>query len=517
MLNQLYEYGIVNLWTYENVAKLTIVFEHLQQEVIPTKYWFDLSKYDFMQELINETQTKVEEFVTATKQLEKSWSREVLEAEGVSALDYYMERKESGLKLFDFYYHRSKKILKDFFIDSQKTFNDSEVDELHKNLYTIKRNEYWLSKNKSRIRQFWGSGYEETQTDFTLLRTQYEIAYKLSNEYTTDNTRSEFITSMLESERYENMIKLLTQVEEKLKRLPYEQLLHILPGDASVLNQIDLFTMETAISSFLTIVRNLENDYELLLKHAKGTVKAETFGLEELRKAIYTIERIAHKKAWLKKYHLKIKEVFRYEQINLDTDWNALKEKLFNTDLKEFFHSFHEINQKEELSFYQESMDWKGILHAFLDDMAPVHEDYLLKNMTTLLELSRMTPKMKQSIMEYIVNDLSKEYEIRDAFIYKKGEAQISMRIPKETKKKREVETIAPLELKAGIITLIKVNYEMTLDEIQKMMAYLLEYPRRTKKYNDIVEQMVRELQREEMICRYSGGFRVEEVDLTEK
>ena len=136
MARQLSRFGLVKEWTYQSLLELTRMFDYVRKDIIPTRYWFDLTKYDFMQELMNETQTKVEEFLTASKRLNQSWSREVLEAENVAALDYYMERKTAGLKLFDLNFHKCKKMLKDLFTDEYKTFQDTEIEELNESVYT---------------------------------------------------------------------------------------------------------------------------------------------------------------------------------------------------------------------------------------------------------------------------------------------------------------------------------------------------------------------------------------------
>ena len=510
IVRQLSGFGLAKEWTYHSLMELILLFDCVQKDIIPTRYWFDLTKYDFMQELINETQTKVKEFMSASKRLNQSWSREVLEAEKVAALDYYMERKTAGLKLFDINYHKCKKMLRDLFTDEYRTFQDSEIEELNQNLYSIKRNEYWLSKNLSRIQQFWGKGYQETDTDFALLRTQYAIMYRLSAEYTQEDTRKQLITAMLEEESYENLTKIIAQLKEELQSISYQELFAILPCQLEEVEQIRIDLVENTLKRFYEVAKHLSKDFDTLCSFRHLDYAKADFQLEDMRKILYSLERVVQKQDWLKKHQNKIKEVFRKEEITLDTDWNALREKLFRTDRKDIFPVYEIVDKISCLKACGGQPQLVDVLRDVLACESPMKEEVLCKRMVQILELVRMTPKMKAELRELLETELANEYFIEGDFIYSKGEQKLALRIPKEGQEKREIGLIAPMELKAGIVTLLDINYEMTMDEIGKEIASLLGYPRRTKKFNDIVEQAVRELQRIDKINRYSGGFRIQ-------
>lgn len=503
-------FGLMKDWSYQSLMELTLLFDYVQKDIVPTRFWFDLTKYDFMQELMNETQTKVEEFMTASKRLNQSWSREVLEAEKVAALDYYMERKTASLKLFDLNFHKSKKMLKDLFIDEYRTFQDTEIEELNQHVYCIKRNEYWLSKNLSRIQQFWGEGYQETDTDFALLRTQYAIMYRLSAEYTQEDTRKQLITAILEEESYENLTKLIAQLKEELQSMPYQELFAILPCEVEESEQIRIDIVANTVKRFYEMIKHLCEDLDTLCSFRHLGHVNHDFQIEDMRKTVYSLERVVQKQDWLKKHQNKIKEVFRNEEVTLDTDWNALREKLFRTDVKESFPVYEVVDKTSFLASEGGQLKLLEALRSVLECESPMKEEVLYKRIVQILDLVRMTPKMKAEIHELLETELSNEYYLEETFIYAKGNQKLALRIPKEGQEKREISLIAPLELKAGIITLLDVNYEMTMDEIGKEIASLLGYPRRTKKFNEIVEQAVRELQRIDKINRYSGGFRIQ-------
>lgn len=507
-------FGLKKHWNYQMLVELTVLFDSINKDVIPTRYWFDQSKYDFIQELMNETQTKVEEYQTAYKQLTQTWSVKVLEPENVAALDYYMERRESGMKLFDLNFHKAKKMLKDLFVDEYRSFQDSEIEQLNTNVYCIKRNEYWISKNQTRIRQFLGNAYQETETDFSLLRTQYAIINRLGSEFVEVDTAKQFTTVMMEEERFQTLMNLVATVQQALEGLPYEQLLEQMPCDKSEVMGDDIIYVAQILQGFFTTLTHLQSDYQHFIEYQHVTLSGETFQLEDLRKNLYCLERITQKKEWLKKNQLKIKELFRNEEPTMETDWNALKDKLFHTDVKDCFQVYEIVDKSSYVEANGGQLDTLSILRYILSMESPIKEEILYKRITSILEYARMTPKLKQEIIGYLENEMKEEFYLEDGFFYEVGNDALMLRISGSEEEKRDISLIAPKELKAGILKLVEINYEMTLDEIGKGISGLLGYPRRSKKLNDTIEQAVRELSRENAIRRYSGGFRIHTIEM---
>ena len=507
-------FGLKKHWNYQMLVELTVLFDSISKDVVPTRYWFDPNKYDFMQELMNETQTKVEEYQTAYKHLTQTWSVKALEPDNVSALDYYMERREFGMKLFDLNFHKAKKMLKDLFVDEYRSFQDSEIEQLNTNVYCIKRNEYWLSKNQTRIRQFLGNAYQETETDFNLLRTQYAIINRIGNEFVEADTVKQLTTVMMENESYQTLMGLVAIVHQALGDIPYEQLLEQMPCDKSEVMGEDIIYVAQILQSFFTTLTHLQTDYQHFLEYRSVTLSGETFQLEDLRKNLYCLERIAQKREWLKKNQLKIKELFRNEEPTMEMDWNALKDKLFHTDVKDCFQVYEMVDKNSFLEANGGQLDTRSILRYVLSMESPIKEEILYKRITSILEYARMTPKLKQEITGYLEHELQDEFYLEDGFFYEVGDDALMLRISGSEEDKRDISLIAPRELKAGILKLVEIHYEMTLDEIGKGISGLLGYPRRSKKLNDTIEQAVRELSRNDKIRRYSGGFRIHTIEI---
>lgn len=502
-------YGLNETWNYQKLVELCVLFDTIRDDVIPTRYWFDVNKYDFMQELMNETQTKMEEYMTASKRVYQTWSEDVMKEESIAALDYYMERKDSGMKLFDINFHKAKKLLKELFADEYRTFQDSEIQELHKNVYVIRRNEFWLSKNKNRIRQFLGDTYKETETDFSLLRTQYAVFQKLGAEFTREDSKKQFAQAMIEEESYEKLTQMIIQLRAALALLPFEELLQILPCNVEEAGQVDVALIAALTSHFHGVLVQLQEDYELFDHYRVQNDTDENFTLDDMRKVIYCLERVSQKQEWLKKHQSKVKELFRNEAPSLDTDWSQLKEKLFHTDLKEYFPVYRMVDQDAVAKENGGQLTLDVALRAVLAVECPIKEEILYRRIVSIMDLVRMTPKMKQEILELLKGELSEDYILEEEYIYAVKEESLMLRIPGQEEEKRDISFISPRELKSGILKLIDVEYELTLDAIGKGISGLLGYPRRTKKFNDCIETAVRELSREKKIKRYSGGFRI--------
>jgi len=506
---QLAGYGLRDSWDYQKLTQLCTLFDSIRDDVIPTRYWFDVNKYDFIQELMNETQTKVEEYLTASKKVNQTWSQDVLKDDSVAALDYYIERKNASLKIFDLNFHKSKKILKELFVDEYRTFQDSEIEELHKNVYTIKRNEFWLTKNQTRIQQFLGAVYQGTDTDFQLLRTQYAIFQKLGTEFTREDSKKQFATAMIEEQSYVNLTQLIIQLKEVLNNVPFDELLAVLPCDTYEAAQTDVGLITAVVGQFHTVLVELQEDYDRFDHCRLEDCGQKEFTLDDMRKVIYCLERIAQKQDWLKKYQLKVKELFRNEAPSMDTDWTQLKEKLFHTDLKDNFPVYKMVDKDIIILKNGGQLTLADALREVLLAECPMAEEILYRRIVSVMDLVRMTPKMKQELISLMEDEFAQDYFIEDGYVYAVNNSDLLLRIPEEGEEKRDISLVPPRELKAGIITLIDVEYELTLDAIGKGIAGLLGYPRRTKKFNDYVESAVRELSREDKIKRYSGGFRI--------
>lgn len=501
--------GFVNHWNYQMLYGFLALFEAIGEDVVPTRYWLNASKYDFIQELMNEAQTKIEEYTTAMKHIRQTWSEQILEDENVAMLDYYIERRSAGLKLFDVTFHKSKKVLKELFVDEYRTFCDAEIEQLHTNVYIVKRNDYWITRNHSRIQQFLGMTYQGVDTDFVKLRSQYAIFYKIGTDYGNQQDLQMLTKTFLEQECYDGLLKLVCELKDNLQVLPMDQLLSRFPCDKEQVVQGELPYVAKVLFDFYETLLHLNEDYEVFTSYCHYNKDREQFKIDDIRKVFYCLERINQKQDWMKQNQYKIKELLRNEKPTTETDWNALKDKLFNTELEKCFPKYEIVDKRSilESNYGQDSLI--DVVRFVLQKECPVKEEILYKRVVQLMDLPRLIPKVKAEIQWLLENDLAEEFYKKDEFLFMNTDVPLILRTPADGEDKRDISMIAREELKSGILMLIEHSYEITMDGIGKGIAGILGYPRRSKKFNDTIETVVLELQREGKIRRFSGGFQI--------
>lgn len=80
--------------------------------------------------------------------------------------------------------------------------------------------------------------------------------------------------------------------------------------------------------------------------------------------------------------------------------------------------------------------------------------------------------------------------------------------VPKNAGERRAIETVSDGELLYAVLRIIEVEEEIGLDDLEKLIANLLGYARRTKKLNDRIGAVVKQLKEEGRILRFSEGWR---------
>lgn len=500
------EFGLEKHWNYHRLLEFITLVEAISPDVTPTRYWLIKNKYDFIQELMNESQNKIKEYQTAMQEILQSWSELVLEVESVDFLDYYIERKKSGLKLFDVNFHKAKKRLKELYQAETRTLSDSEIEKLHDNSYICKRNEYWITRNHSRIKQFLGDAYQGVETDFIFLRSQYAIFYKIGTKYGCQDNIQTLIKTFVEPELYQSLVTCVSDLKQQLSQLEFEQLLTCFPCEPQEVIAEEFSYIYQVLKDYNQILHDLMQDYNVLLSFSHDK-DASSLHMEDLRKTYYCLEKIEKKQEWMKQNQYKIKELLRNEKPTTETDWNELKNKLFHTELITYFKKY-EIAKRDSV-IDLEDKNLSTVVRYILQKECPMKEELLYKRVVDFLNLTRMTPKVKEAIIRLLANELSEEFYKEEEFLYVNSMEPLSLRIPANADEKREITMIAKKELKAGICSVIEYSYELTMDGIGKEIAGILGYPRRSKKFNDMIEQAVLELQREKKIRRFSGGFQI--------
>ena len=329
MCNQLQEMGLLPIEQYASLQEFILMIENINKDICPTKYWFEPKKYDFIMELIDETQNNVENFIKAQTQITASWAEGAWLQENAELIQNYLDKKDSGLKVFDVNFHKAKKLLKDLYIDDTKALTDEEVQALQENIMLFRKCEFWLSRNRSRIQQFLGEAYQQQDTDFAKLRKEYAIIVKLSQNYLDPEKKQVFLDVIRSQEGREHMEDILTRLCHATKNYSRETLIQTLPWNELESIDVPMSELANASSGFCRAIECLTKDYDMIFQYLRYPEKEkETFQFEDLKKTLYLIERIQQKQEWFEENKDTIQDIFGERVISAKTDWNALREEL---------------------------------------------------------------------------------------------------------------------------------------------------------------------------------------------
>lgn len=457
--------------TLNDHVKFKTSFLETESFVMPSKYWLKTENYEEIRTIIDVTQTKVEDLQRAKNRILKVWSPKILDDEYEAIIEEFQKVKDGNLKYLSASFWKNRKRLRKLFIQNIDLLTEHEYEILYRNRKVVKSNLGWLKKKENKLRLILGNAYQKNVEYFEKIRQQYE----------------EFHSFIIELNQvdYETVVFQILNTfasleDERVCDHSFEQLYELISRTK------DLFI-------------KLTKDFDFFYKKLQNTI--DEYCLNDVRKALYLIERIQLKKQWLNANRDKIISIFGTDQLTANTDWKVYLKNPMEPK-KEY--------QFQPYQIYACSEVWNGSTLDLFDEIVkkeqPIHEKIILKRAVMLLKLVRITPTLKKEYKRFL-DELSSDYEIVEQFIEGKEKSKIQLRLPGD--EKRELAMIADSELKAGILHIIQVEHEITLDEISKIMCEKLGFQRRNQTFVKCIERVMKELKRENLIIRHSAGWRL--------
>ena len=496
------KFGVKRWSSFAELEHVLKEYEMISKELKPAVSWFSTNNYDAIQDMMDEVQTKIEDSIKAKERIHKVWSEEVFQAHNVRFTREYVDILNGGRKFFNTNFWKYRKHLKKLFIEEESLYNEEEVKLLCKNITTLEENESWVFFSKRRIKEQLGENYIGKETDWVKLRKNYDRFYSWllmqpeNCKVTKDN--------------YEEYCDYLTMLRE----LSVEEYLDM------VNEYIPFFQMGHLVHmTFAQIEKQIE-DYQYALQ-----VIRQQYGISYLRdiKENYCydtwsklVDRVVEKKKWLKEKKEQIDQYFGGIYQGTSTDWEQMKDCILESGeeingillrrIKQYgFHVMDEMEETVEAETYSEAAS------ILLEGKSSMPFSELVKQCARATGQKRVTAKVKKEIEASLCDYLSGKYVIEDDFIILKNEKDMVFTIPAD-QNKRAIEQIAMAELCAGVMRVIEVEEEITLDDMTKLFAKLLGYPRRTKALFEQLEGAVKRLKNDGKIVRNSGGWSILEV-----
>lgn len=496
------KFGIKEWKSFEELESILKDNEYIGKELNPAASWFTTKNYDSIQDMMDEVQTKIEDSERAKERIHKVWSEEVFQAHNVRFTREYVDLLGGNRKYFNTNFWKYRKHLKKLFIEDESLYNEEEVKLLCKNVATMEENDNWVFFSKRRIKELLGENYKGKETDFLELRRHYDEFYSWlimqpSNCKVCKENYEEYC-EYLDDLRSISVDEYVEMVSEYIPFFQKEQF-----------RKFSFAQIEQQIADYQYALRVIKQQYGISYVHE---IK-ENYSFDNWSKLV---SRVVEKKKWLQDKKSQIEQYFGGIYQGQHTDWEAMKECILESGeeingillrrIKQYGFAIMEASSKE---LAVESYTQAVAIYA--EGKASIPHAELLKKCAKATGQKRVTAKVKQEIEMTIQEMLSEQYEIEEEFLILKDQEKMVFEIAAD-QGRRPIEQIAMPELKVGIMRVIDVEKEITLDDLTKLFAKLLGYPRRTKVLSEHIEAAVKNLKSDGKIVRNSGGWSILEA-----
>ena len=344
-----------------------------------------------------------------------------------------------------------------------------------------------------------GDSYIGKETDFNQIRKNYDKFYSWQLSMTdcceiTPDTFAEYC-------EYMDELKSIEYLEY------YDTLREFMPFyTPELVYRMPFAIMERQIADYQNVLKIIRNQYGIsYLQEMKEVVTLEKWNK--------LIQRILEKDSWLKSRQDEIAAVFGEAYQGTSTNWEQMKECILES--VELIHGIPEKRMKAYGFFVkkQEESVQNGIyvsveeaVNSILEKETSIAVKEIVRRTSRLLGQKRVTAKLKKEVERYLTASLPEDFSLEGEFVIVNDEQRLQFYIPPD-KEKREIETISSKEMKLGVKKIIQAEREITLDNLTKLIANLMGYPRRTKNIQIQVEAAVKQLKKDGKIVRKSGGW----------
>jgi len=483
--------------SFEKLKSILLELEGITENLKPSPIWFSRENYDVVHDMLDEVQTKTEDSIKSSTRVFHLWKEEVLQAHNVRFAIEYVDMLNGLMKYLNANFWKYRKRLKALFKGEDSLYCDEEIKLLKKNIAIMTENDNWLFFKQRKIKDILGENYIGKETDFNQIRKNYDIFYS-------------WLLMLPEGEEFlpEDFSDYCMFLQE-LRKINYKEYYEILVKNVPFLKEEMVFKM--ALPDMLQQVK----DYRAALEVIKDKYgisylhhKREDFTYEKWCKMI---QKVLEKQNWLTEKKEQIDSYFGGIYSGASTDWELMKECVLESTqkvnglperkIKQYqFEIWKELETEKTAETIKQAAEW------VLREETSIMVSEFVKKCGKVLGYKRITAKFKQQMESYLQHELPEEYKIEGDFILIKEEEKLFFRIAPD-KKKRDAESISMKEWKKGIVSVIQVEQEITLDDLTKLFAKLLGYPRRTHALQQKVSDVVKQLKKENQIERHSGGW----------
>lgn len=510
------KFGIRQWKSFQELREILMECGHINKKLKPSPLWFSKENYDIIHDMLDEVQTKTEDSIKSKERINLLWSDDVFLAHNVRFTSEYVDLLNgSSMKYLNVNFWKYRKQIKSLFIGEDSLYCDDEIKRLKKNVATITENDNWLFFKKRKIMEVLGENYIGKDTKFNQIRKNYEVFYSWLLTLPEDLNLTE--ESFLE----------YCEFIEQLKNIDWTVYSEMMQECVPFFS--DEIIKHTPIEILIEKVQHYRYAINIV-KQKYGTAYLTQERIEpSYEKWNKLLQKVLDKYNWIEEKKGQIQLYFGGLYAGLNTDWDLMKECIIDSTkeingvserrIKQYqFVQYHEnvgeddVNEDSNMNLAEHSINTiEQAVSYLLENEVSIAISELVKRVSKLLGQKRITAKWKQEVEQYIREHLPESFNIEDDFILIKDKELLHFRVP-EDKKKRDAELISMAEWIRGVYSVILIEKEIPLDDLTKLFAKLLGYPRRTKVLQEKVEEAVKHLKKDSKIERKSGGWSIIEM-----
>ena len=147
---------------------------------------------------------------------------------------------------------------------------------------------------------------------------------------------------------------------------------------------------------------------------------------------------------------------------------------------------------------------------SVLDVEQPIHKKELYKRMCPVFGAQKVTPTMKTAIESCLDDHMQGEVSEKDEFLYLTGTESFVPRRPADGEEPREIEMIAPEEIRAGICLILQFSISLGKEELLRETARQFGYAQAGPRIRQRLEEELGYLMQQGVIANSEGRLHLE-------
>lgn len=231
--------GIDSPYDINQAKSLSNLLGNMLKDPKPLESWFDDRQFVAVCRAYGEARTKYENKLKYENIIKREFDKDILKLDSTPMLIRFRTSYKSVLKYFKPKYYKDKKAFRIFAKDTSRKLEDKDIVNYLQLLKEIEEINEWISNNRSKLREYLGSWFNDEYTEWNAVSNAIDSFKKIMGFFTHKEVPEKTKSLLLNSALLIDTVKVY-----------HSQLLNLLE-DIEIINTAkSLIKLDTAIESF---------------------------------------------------------------------------------------------------------------------------------------------------------------------------------------------------------------------------------------------------------------------------